>query len=72
MISHRVAQCLKFVSVDLLAQIAELKRELKMRERVYPQLIARGKLDEHEARNQYRALLAALKTLEGLNQGALI
>jgi hypothetical protein len=44
--------------------IAEIKRELAMRERVYPQLIGRGTLDTHSAAKQNRDLTGTLRFLE--------
>lgn len=47
-------------------QIAELRRELTMRARVYPGMIGRGNLTADEAERRNRAMSAALKTLERL------
>lgn len=44
--------------------IKELKRELNMRERVYPNLIQKGKLNKHQAKKNYLALKFALELLE--------
>lgn len=49
---------------DLAGQITELKRELNMRERVYPDFIARGRLTEKDAARQTERLKAAIETLE--------
>lgn len=43
--------------------IKEIERELRMREQVYPNLIARGKLNRTQAERQYRRLRAALTYL---------
>lgn len=43
--------------------IAEVKRELGLRERVYPTFIARASLSEHEAARQMRDLQGTLKFL---------
>jgi hypothetical protein len=53
--------------VNLHEQIAELKRELVMRGRVYPGLVSGGKLSPTEAERRNRALEAAVKTLETLS-----
>lgn len=47
-------------------QIKCVKREIAMRERVYPSFIARGKLKPHEAEWQLEAMKAVLKTLTDL------
>lgn len=44
--------------------IAELKRELRMRDHVYPGQIRRGKLTKAKANKQYLALKKALEILE--------
>lgn len=44
--------------------IKECKRELKMREKVYPRWIADKKLNRDRAANQYRALRYAIELLE--------
>jgi hypothetical protein len=51
---------------DIAKQIAELKRERKMRERVYPFWITSKKIRQHDADYQMAALDAAIETLEGL------
>jgi len=55
-----------FAPPSLAAQLAELKRERTMRGRVYPHLVASGKLKRHAADYQNLALEAAIKTLERL------
>lgn len=47
-------------------QIAELERELRQRERVYPRLIANGTLRRDRAERQTAAMEAAVRTLRGL------
>lgn len=44
-------------------QIAEVERELAKRLKVYPQLVARGKMTMNSARSQTMRLEAALETL---------
>lgn len=55
-----------FRAPSLQAQLAELKRERVMRDKVYPHLIATRKLTEHQAAHQNRGLDGAVKTLERL------
>ncbi|HEV8503679.1 MAG TPA: hypothetical protein VGR63_19060 [Casimicrobiaceae bacterium] len=52
------------VVVTLNEQIDELKRELKQRERVYPRLVAQGKLRQAIADYQVARMQAALATVE--------
>jgi chorismate mutase len=54
--------------VSLAHQIAELKREAKIRESVYPQFIARARMTEGEAREHIVRLSAAIRTLEWLQK----
>ncbi len=46
-------------------QVAELKRERRMRDQVYPKLIAARKLSQKAADWQMACLDAAIATLEG-------
>jgi len=55
-----------FRPASLQAQLAELKRERSMRAKVYPHLIASGKLDRNTADYQTRGLDGAIVTLERL------
>lgn len=52
------------VTITLNEQIDELKRELKQRERVYPRMIAQGKLRQAIAEYQMARMQAALATVE--------
>lgn len=52
--------------VTLRQQIAELKRELSTRQRVYPSWIQRGQISALDADYRTRALAAAVTTLEHL------
>lgn len=52
--------------MTLEAQIKCVRREISMRERVYPSFIARGKIRPTEAENEIATMRAVLKTLEGL------
>lgn len=54
-----------FPAPSLMCVIAELKRELKMREHVYPRLIDSGKLTEEQALFQQRCLEEAIDLVEG-------
>lgn len=49
--------------ISLDEQIAELERELRQRERVYPRLIASGQLTKLRAERQVLVMQAALATL---------
>lgn len=49
--------------VPLSDQIAEVERELRQRDRVYPRLIGKGQLTQQRAEQQVRALRAALDSL---------
>lgn len=55
-----------FPQPSLASQLAELRRERKMRHTVYPHLIASQKLTEHQAAYQNAALDGAIATLERL------
>lgn len=47
-------------------QLVEVEREIQMRERVYPRLVARGKLTRDEARYQADTMRAVAQTLRWL------
>lgn len=49
---------------SLAEQIAELKRERSMRQRVYPKWIASDRMKQEEADRNMRRLDAAIATLE--------
>lgn len=51
--------------------IAEIRRELKLRERVYPKLIAQGNLTMPQAIERYTRLVVALEALEKAQQPTL-
>ena len=55
---------------SLSRQIAEIRRELVERERVYPRLVASGKLRRSVADYQTESLAAALDTLEWCQRNA--
>jgi hypothetical protein len=54
--------------VSLSDQIAELKREIKLRQRVYPRLIAQEKLTRQDAQRHMTNIIAALHTLETVSE----
>ena len=55
-----------FPTPSLAVQLAELKRERMMRNRVYPHLVATRKLSQSAADYQCAALDAAIKTIEAV------
>jgi hypothetical protein len=52
----------------LAEQAAEVRREVALRERVYPLWVRKGDLSQHRADKQLAAMRAALKTLETLEK----
>lgn len=46
------------------AQIAEVKREIRMREGVYPKWVGAGRMEQREADDKIKAMKAVLATLE--------
>lgn len=53
-------------AVPLPEQIAEIKREIGLRQRVYPRWIESGKLKRAAADHQMAAISSVLATLEGV------
>jgi len=51
---------------SIVAQIAEVDREIVMREKVYPSWIARGKMQQSEADYYMGRMRAVLRTLKWL------
>ena len=51
-------------TIPLAEQIAEVKREIAMRKRVYPKWVATGRMTQEQADKQIAAMEAALGTLE--------
>ena len=47
-------------------QIAEVRRELALRERVYPNFVAKKRLTQEKADRHMAAMRAVLQTLEGM------
>lgn len=54
--------------VTLDEQIAEVRRELELRKRVYPAWVERGKMTQEAADTHMRRMEVALETLETLNR----
>jgi hypothetical protein len=52
------------MTITLDQQIACVKREIAMRERVYPVWVGKGKMKPHEAEHQMEAMKAVLATLQ--------
>ena len=50
-------------------QIAEIKRELHFRARVYPGLVSRGKMTQPDADKHTQRMQDVLATLENLQSG---
>ena len=57
-------------SMSLSDQIAEVKREIGMRRRVYPRMIDSEKMTKAEAETRMLAMVAVLQTLEGIRGGS--
>jgi len=56
--------------ITLGMQVACVRREIQMRERVYPKLVGAGKMKQHIADIEMAAMRAVLATLEKLVNGA--
>lgn len=54
--------------IPLIHQISEVKRELALREAVYPGLVLKKKMRQGEADTHRARMTAALKTLEWLQE----
>lgn len=54
--------------VSLADQIAEVKREIKMRMQVYSKLVDGGRMKAEEAEKRTINMAAVLRTLEGINE----
>lgn len=52
-------------------QIAEVARELALRERLYPQWVTARKLSQQKADDQLGRMRAVLSTLQGVQLGAI-
>ena len=53
-------------AASLAEQVQEVKRELRMRQRVYPRMVEQGRADPAEAEQRLAAMAAAFATLEAL------
>lgn len=49
---------------DIQEQILSVRREIAMREKVYPRWVASGKMKQHMAEREIRNMQAVLQTLE--------
>lgn len=56
------------MNISLEDQITCVRREIGMRESVYPRWVAAGRMGEVKAQRQLDAMKAVLETLEGLRQ----
>ena len=56
-------------SINLRAQIVEVEREIKMRQRVYPRWVSGGRLAKPMAEIRIATLEAVLETLVKLENG---
>jgi len=56
-------------TATLAEQIAEIRRELRQRARVYPRLVEREQMSQDAANRQTRIMTAALATLEACQAG---
>lgn len=54
---------------DIHAQIAEVKREIRMRESVYPKWVGAGRMEQREADAKMNTIKAVLATLEAVRDG---
>lgn len=52
-------------TIPLAAQVAEVERELRQRERVYPRLVADKRMTQAAADRQTAVMRAVLATLKG-------
>lgn len=59
------------MNADLDEQMAELKREIVLRERLYPRWVHDRKLSQATADRQLEAMRSALATLERSREGLL-
>lgn len=52
---------------DLAAQIACVERELRLRHKVYPRLVAQGKMTPPQAQHELLTMASVLRTLRDLD-----
>lgn len=55
------------MSISLADQIACVEREIKMRERVYPNWVTRGTMTDANARKELARMQSVLETLQKLD-----
>ena len=53
-------------AIPLEQQIAEVRREIALRQHVYPKFVTKGTLSQAQADKQQRAMIAVLATLQGI------
>ena len=58
----------RLFAVTLAEQIACVKREIGLRERVYPRWVATGRLTQRKADDEIAAMKAVLETLEAADR----
>lgn len=54
------------MTIPLKAQLAEVRREIALRERVYPRWVLQGKVTQAGAESKLAAMRAVAETLAGL------
>ena len=57
-------------TITLEQQIQCVRREIGMRQRVYPSFVAKGKMSQEKAELEIRSMIAVLATLERLTAPA--
>lgn len=57
------------MNVPIGEQIACIERELRYRQRVYPDWVARGRMTQAKSREELRRMEAVLATLRALEEG---
>lgn len=61
---------MSLLPITLDYQIAAVRREIAMRESVYPRLVASGRMSPNDARHELALMRAILETLSGLGATA--
>jgi len=56
------------MSVTIEQQLACVRREIAMRERVYPRWVEQGKMKPESAKRELDSMRAVLETLQGIGQ----
>lgn len=57
------------MTIPLRQQVAELRREIAMRESVYPRWVRDGRMKQQEADHRVAAMKAALETVQRVADG---